>query len=313
MKHVSAKASLSHEERTAAEPRDKGLHPVTIRDITPVNERIRLFKLSAVNARGIKFLPGQWLDVYMPNISKAGGFTVTSSPRYGASTSGTEESVPFVELAIQKSPENPVAAWLWRAHQDILGTVLNVRVGGSFVWPPPGMDEESVTRAVFVAGGVGINPLMSMITHICEDTSSKAHIHLSYSTKMPSSHSEQHQILFLDRIVRLFSNRGSSCSLDLHITGTWDGSKLPQATELARQLMISDPQSGGASFNLPATSVHQTRISMQSLQEAIGPEEGRATSVYYVCGPPNMTDSTVEQLRGTPGIRPERVYCEKWW
>ena len=35
--------------------------------------------------------------------------------------------------------------------QDVL-----VRVGGSFVWPPPGLDVNQINRVVFVAGGVGI-------------------------------------------------------------------------------------------------------------------------------------------------------------
>ena len=33
---------------------------------------------------------------------------------------------------------------------------LMIRVGGSFVWPPPGIDVKTVKRVVFVAGGVGI-------------------------------------------------------------------------------------------------------------------------------------------------------------
>lgn len=41
-----ARASLSHEERTASEPRDTGLHTVTISSVTPVNDRIRTFVLA---------------------------------------------------------------------------------------------------------------------------------------------------------------------------------------------------------------------------------------------------------------------------
>ena len=41
-----AKASLSHEERTATEPRDDGLYPVTIETVTPVNDRIKTFRLA---------------------------------------------------------------------------------------------------------------------------------------------------------------------------------------------------------------------------------------------------------------------------
>lgn len=134
-----------------------------------------------------QFLPGQWLDVYVPGVPKAGGFTITSTPsrargrrtsalstESAAVTAAGEEvgggggepgayAYAYLELAVQKSPENPPAAWLWQEEGTILDKELRVRVGGSFVWPPPGINvRSSLRKAVFVAGGVGVNPLMSM-------------------------------------------------------------------------------------------------------------------------------------------------------
>lgn len=136
-----------------------------------------------------QFLPGQWLDVYVPGVPKAGGFTITSTPSRArgrrtsapstetaaATTTAAEEEVgggggepgayayAYLELAVQKSPENPPAAWLWQEEGTILDKELRVRVGGSFVWPPPGINvRSSLRKAVFVAGGVGVNPLISM-------------------------------------------------------------------------------------------------------------------------------------------------------
>ena len=134
-----------------------------------------------------QFLPGQWLDVYVPGVPKAGGFTITSTPSRarGRRTSAlsTETAVAaaaaaaaeeddekeepdayaYLELAVQRSPENPPAAWLWQEEGTILDKELRVRVGGSFVWPPPGINvRSSLRKAVFVAGGVGVNPLISM-------------------------------------------------------------------------------------------------------------------------------------------------------
>lgn len=74
---------------------------------------------------------------------------------------------------MQRSPENPPAAWLWQESgsgsgdgegqgNGLLGRELQIRVGGSFVWPPPGVNVRALRRVVFVAGGVGVNPLMSM-------------------------------------------------------------------------------------------------------------------------------------------------------
>lgn len=117
------------------------------------------------------FLPGQWLDVHIPSIAQAGGFTITSTPADAqalpspdaapdadTTPSSTEPQgrAPYVELAVQDSPANPSAAWLWRPKEKIIGKELNIRVGGSFVWPPASVDVETVKNVVFIAGGVGI-------------------------------------------------------------------------------------------------------------------------------------------------------------
>lgn len=121
------------------------------------------------------FLPGQWLDVHIPSVPQAGGFTITSTPADAQilpspeppteSLSVEEESLPpvrprgrepYVELAVQKSPFKSPAAWLWRTKEEILGQQLSIRVGGSFVWPPTGIELGEIGNVVFVAGGVGI-------------------------------------------------------------------------------------------------------------------------------------------------------------
>lgn len=108
----------------------------------------------------LKFQPGQWLDVHVPDLSmsKPGGFTVTSDP---SKANPTIESDPYLELAINYSPKNPPAAWLWQDPAKILESVLHIRVGGSFVWPPQHRSEDGQLRrpprkVVMVAGGVGI-------------------------------------------------------------------------------------------------------------------------------------------------------------
>lgn len=87
----------------------------------------------------------------IPGLPKAGGFTLTSTPAQASPPSKD----PFLELAVQKS-ENPPAKWLWQNPDEILNTSLRVRVGGSFTYPPPGIEEKDIEKIVFVAGGVGI-------------------------------------------------------------------------------------------------------------------------------------------------------------
>jgi len=83
-----------------------------------------------------------------------GGFTITSRPSEARSSYPGAKC--YIDLAVQESPQNPAAAWLFQPKPKILGSLLKVRVGGSFVWPPPGILPSQVKRLVFVAGGVGI-------------------------------------------------------------------------------------------------------------------------------------------------------------
>lgn len=92
------------------------------------------------------------LDTFIPGLDKAGGFTITSTP---GEARPSKSSPPFLELAIQRS-SNPPAKWLWRPTEEILGSQLAVRVGGSFTWPPPHLDVRQIDRLVLIAGGVGI-------------------------------------------------------------------------------------------------------------------------------------------------------------
>ncbi|CAL5874577.1 uncharacterized protein PFLUO_LOCUS8874 [Penicillium psychrofluorescens] len=172
----SREDSIPHELRTAAEPRQNRRYPVHLSHVEQVNQSVRLLQL-AINHNNdqqqqpLTFLPGQWLDVHIPSIAQAGGFTITSTPADaqalpspdappdGETTPSSTEPQgrdPYVELAVQDSPANPSAAWLWRPKEEIIGKELNIRVGGSFVWPPAGADVETVKNVVFVAGGVGI-------------------------------------------------------------------------------------------------------------------------------------------------------------
>ncbi|KAF2501569.1 hypothetical protein BU16DRAFT_556048 [Lophium mytilinum] len=299
----SATGYLSHEERTVAEVRDPNLHSVILESIELVNERIRLLKLSVKDQRrGIQFLPGQWLDVHVPGLKKAGGFTITSTPmnsRPQTPESTTDESrSPYLELAVQDSPSNPPAAWLWRAPEEIIGRELKVRAGGSFVWPPPGINLDQVKRVVFIAGGVGINPLVSILSHIRESNVQLDELRFIYATKISKQDPKESEILFLPRLLDNFklphtSNDGPRKErLDLFFTGHQGN------LELAKDLP-------------PQTQFR--RLGDRDIEEAAGTVQEKQSSLFYVCGPPTMTDHIVDFLKKQDSVRPDHVLCEKWW
>ncbi|KAI1420485.1 hypothetical protein F5Y12DRAFT_113388 [Xylaria sp. FL1777] len=276
-------SKADHLDRTAAEPRDKLLHTVILEHREEVNNTTRIFHLGIPrDSPPIRFLPGQWLDVYVPGVEKAGGFTITSTPREarlahpstepedagetsprdkpagenGKATRG--KGGPYLELAVQRSPENPPAAWLWQeadsstvdggisspTHSStnpssIIGRELRVRVGGGFVWPPPGVNVRALRRAVFVAGGVGVNPLVSMLCSLASAAAPASRpsaaggdleVRFLYSVKDPAlpgvggpnggkKYRNAKNVLFLERIARVFRQGLVKGRLELFLTG----------------------------------------------------------------------------------------------
>ncbi|KGO73348.1 Riboflavin synthase-like beta-barrel [Penicillium italicum] len=312
--------SVPHELRTAAEPRQNRLHPVRLSHIEQVNPSVRLLQFALpqenndTNQQPFSFLPGQWLDVHIPSISQAGGFTITSTPADAQVLPPPEASIdslacealepssesqgrpPYVELAVQDSPGNPSAAWLWKPNEEILGKELNIRVGGSFVWPPTGVNINDVKNVVFVAGGVGINPLISMLSHLNNNephTPNPTSIHILYSSRLPqdretaSADAVLDQILFLPRLRQIVRSQESShrlrISLDLFLTN-----------------LASSPNL--RSFRSPSDmNVHRWRISDRDLRSATVGTDGEL----------DPRGTKLVEILGDGGA--QRVFFEKWW
>ncbi|KZF25055.1 ferredoxin reductase-like protein [Xylona heveae TC161] len=282
---VAHSLSLSHEERTADQPRAKQLHPVILNRIDQINESIKLLRLQIPRGENIRFLPGQWLDVHVPDVPKAGGFTITSTPDDAQSKSASTKG--FLELAVQRSPRNPPAAWLWRSPSEILGSVLNVRVGGSFIWPPPGIEIDQIKNLVFIAGGVGINPLVSIAAHLAQTQDMPERVSFLYSTRGILNE----RICFLSRLQNIFPSDDSKRRLALYLTGNH---------EVNAQIEES-------------VCIHHRRITEEDILTALGDVSERSGVICYVCGPPGMTDKFVEVLGTAPGMDPRHVFCERWW
>ncbi|KAI1436061.1 hypothetical protein GGR50DRAFT_693623 [Xylaria sp. CBS 124048] len=334
-----------HLERTAAEPRDGSLHTVILDRVEEVNATTRVFRLGIPQgSHPIRFLPGQWLDVYIPGVEKAGGFTITStpgeallpylspsSPELDTLGPGKETDArpkrPYLELAVQKSPDNPPAAWLWRDDPlaSLVGAQLRVRVGGSFVWPPAGIDVRALRRVVFVAGGVGVNPLVSMLCALKSVTNTATEffdfdpeVHFLYSLRDPGERTDgmtrdAEKMLFMKRIASLFHRGGVRGRLRVFLTSGVAGAMGYED----RDGVIAcreDGNGNGVGFHIPFLA---RRCTVQDVVEAAGSTlEERSQAVVYVCGVPTMTDEFVARLTGNEdgiGMESRRVLREKWW
>ncbi|CAK7228737.1 hypothetical protein SCUCBS95973_006982 [Sporothrix curviconia] len=317
-------AKESHEERTAHEPREAALHSVVLSKITLVGGLVRILRLRIPDGRpDIQFLPGQWVDTFCPGIAKAGGFTITSAPSKATAAS----SERYLELAIKKSPENPAAAWLWQDVQTILGETLQIRIGGSFVFPPPKAPasflQDRSARVVFVAGGVGVNPLISMASYLGEinrasDDANEPggagpEVVFLYSVRAEEKRPENggdgddednevKRIPFLQRLATLFSNESIRGQLKVFLTGSSGSEDVLSGNEedvpcLRRRITTAD-------------------LDVAVLGGVSGSNSRSLDNVFvYVCGVPTMTDVFVEHLTGKegPGLSAHQVLCEKWW
>lgn len=160
---------------------------------------------------------------------------------------------------------------------------VGVQVGGTFTLAP-----SSVHRpALFVAGGIGITCLSSMLGHLVDLEGRQQPLLLIYSAASPQ------EFALLPRL--LAWQQSGKLRLQLRTT---------QAHGLGQHLQ----QQPGAA------QLQEGRIDAAGLAAALqqdlhaGPQDVHAC----VCGPPQMTDSVVEWLQQL-GVPPGNVRTEKWW
>lgn len=185
-----------------------------------------------------------------------------------------------------------------------MGSQLHVRVGGSFVFPPLNHARlNTIERVVFVAGGVGINPLMSMLSYIAEvNDFANLHVLIFYASKMPRQ-GGLNQILFVRRIAALFSEGRINGEFKLYLSGD---SKDLQRLDLSRRV-----------HNVLGTNidVRVGRLSGLDLSRSLKDKQ-QCSNICYICGPPSMTDDLSQSLisdRSELGTMPTQVITEKWW
>lgn len=222
-----------------------------------------------------------------------------------------DSSDPYIELAIQKSPTNPPAAFLWQPPSKILNTEVNFKIGGNFVYPPLSLTKEeceNIDNVVFVAGGVGVNPIISMIAAMdlkgITTVSGKPvwisplgvggmrrRIRVLYASKRE----ENGEMVFEKRLESIARRWEAVNDVDLQVC-FWETGEAPR-----------DESDEGV------VKRRKGRITHEDLMEALGSEDLRGNSVVYVCGVPEMTDEFVEVLSNAEGMEERRVLCEKWW
>ncbi|XP_078394678.1 oxidoreductase NAD-binding domain-containing protein 1 isoform X1 [Cetorhinus maximus] len=270
---MSSVRKTNHLERTVNNFRQEMIAQAKVCGIVHESETVKRLRLVVMN-KDFAFKAGQWVDFFIPGTSQVGGFSICSSP-------GLLERESALELAVKYS-KHPPADWVHT--QCDVGSEVTLRVGGDFFFDPQPSD--SPVNLLLVAGGVGINPLYSILLHVVDLHRSQGSkyckykpgsVHLYYSAKNTD------ELLFKRNIINLAKEFSGKISCHFHVTQQ--------------------------SFEIPADIhpyVTAGRISERTLAHV------SKDNLCYICGPPPMIETISQQLEKL-GVPKERIIFEKWW
>jgi ferredoxin-NADP reductase len=198
-----------------------------------------------------KFKAGQWVDFHISPQIPVGGYSITSIP----------SQLPVLELAV-KTSKHPPAKWV--CEEATIGARVQVRVGGEFCYAEP-ESTSSTRRLLFIAGGVGINPLYGMLRQLHHDQKQGTKAVLMYSA------STADELVFREELDAM-------------------------ASESLRVIYTTTKDDG---------IENRGRISHALLDEALGHLECDSPDAVYVCGPPGMAEDMLKTCtsKGVPKDR----------
>ena len=222
------------------------------------------------------------------------------------------------------------------------GDEVAVRVGGSFTYQPG--DERR--PLLLLAGGIGINPLLSILQHCCElagyegqgsgsgrssaaaaggtaaHTSSQGsaarllppHASVLYSASVPA------ELAFRAELQQLQRWAGSRVRLQLHVTapewkgretewgGHWGRITAADLRHALRWLARSSSDCGEE-----ADGSREDGSSSSSGGSGSGSQPGIPPDLaVLLCGPAAMEDEMIGELRAL-GVAREQIRFERWW
>jgi ferredoxin-NADP reductase len=207
------------------------------------------------------FLPGQWVDFMAPPHTWIGGFSLASSPK----------DLPLVTLAVKASSQEPSQ---WVTYKSQVGDAVQVQVGGNSVLRQDCGDKP----AVFVAGGIGISPLLSMYRQYTQERENGGGAQARFLYLV----SKEEELVFIDELVHLTSENGDGLVLSLTQQKEWKRPLQGATCLLGRDVM---------------RAFLQNQVSQNT--------------IYYICGPPTILEAI--DLLEQKGVPSSNVVYEKWW
>lgn len=165
-----------HLTRTAAEPRQELIADAVIVAVHEQTPTVRELEMQVADAE-FTFRPGNWVDLFIEDVTKVGGYSICSIPA----------QLPRLRLAVKQS-DHPPAAWC-HSEAAVPGASVRIKAGGRFSWDAE-IDSVGVKHLLLIAGGIGVNPLYSVLQAVSaarvQTVPDLGRITLLYSASRPS-------------------------------------------------------------------------------------------------------------------------------
>lgn len=220
------------------------------------------------------FHAGQWVDFCIPGTDMVGGYSMCSTPSQ-LQDSGT------LELAVKRSSWPPA---IWIHQQCHVGSRVTLRAGGDLFLAPSA--EDLPRPLLLVAGGVGINPLISILRHMR---------HLRVESRRTGAGYEPAPIELL------YSCRGRQELLFKDCIFAMARERLVTAS-----LFVTGENSSDEDH-----SYHDGRLGDTHVRSAVARLGGQP--LCLLCGPSGMVAAVEHCLRAQLGLPADSVRYERWW
>lgn len=266
-----------HLELTSDQFRDPEAVPAKIVSISDLSATVKGLTLAVdrdlIKSKNLSFKAGQWLDFFIPGEDQVGGFSMSSSP-HSLEAEGT------LDLAVKVSTWPP-ARWVHNTCRQ--GDLVTFRFGGDFFYPLPELAHGH--SLLLVAGGVGINPLYSILQHV-HHTKKSGHSQSPDAVTLLYSAANRDELIFRDNIDLM-------CSSSNH--------------NIRSKYFVTKEQSSNSD------TVTFRRLNKSDLASCLDSSESTKNStICYLCGPPDMVVQTRQWLHQL-GIPSRNVKFELWW
>lgn len=296
----------------------------SILEISSVTADVKEVLLKVVDA-DFAFLAGQFVYFYAPGVEKSAALSIASTPLLFEQTRSFHVMV--------KNSRFPPIAWIHNEAKP--GDDVEVTVGGTLTMTPT----EQAGPLLFIAGGIGITPLYSLLRDTVEQQSASVCATLLYMACGPQAHVLWQRLLDLEELAKhqgsclrcVFFDTSKDAAgqlprpdVSIGAPGCWGAlsflrsvkknAVLPD-TLVAEQEDAQSVVAGAKSHVKPSYKVEKGRVGPKQLKQALadlGHLGASQSPTAFLCGPPQMSDALEGQLLQL-GLPKSSVRLERWW